>query len=226
MRNFGAPPTKLKEQERNSAFHTIALVYQPGLAAAVFEGMMKTPVINVSTEELLSLALEVCAKFRKAVTPQRVPPTGQRTVAFTSIGGASTTPGMDQEELSCFRMPLEPGGFVLPDLYDVYLRDVAPSGSGESPPLKNTKESHALWLIVGLVDTKEYVEVIVDPGCMIVAMLEYVAHVSLPRIVVRSHNTAEHVVGERRGQEIARIGAEHAVQGLDNCLVPAGPRNL
>ncbi|EIW51297.1 uncharacterized protein TRAVEDRAFT_137630 [Trametes versicolor FP-101664 SS1] len=174
VRNFGAPPAKPKEQERDGAFRTIAPVYQPGLAAAVFERMMKTPVINVSTEELLSLAPEVRAKFREAVTPRRVPPTGQRTVAFASVGGAQGAVETEQEELSCFGTPLEPGGFVLPDLYDVYLRDVAPSG--ESPPLKNAKESHALRSIVGLVDTKEYVEAIVDPGCMIVAMSEHVCH--------------------------------------------------
>lgn len=81
---------------------------------------------------------------------------------------------MEQEELSCFGTPLEPGGFVLPDLYDIYLRDVAPLG--ESPPLKNAKESHVLQSIIGLVDTKEYVEAIVDPGCMIVAMSEHVCH--------------------------------------------------
>lgn len=174
VRNFGAPPAKPKEQERDGAFRTIAPVYQPGLAAAVFERMMKTPVINVSTEELLSLAPEVRAKFCEAVTPRRVPPTGQRTVAFASVGGAQGAVETEQEELSCFGTPLEPGGFVLPDLYDVYLRDVAPSG--ESPPLKNAKESHALRSIVGLVDTKEYVEAIVDPGCMIVAMSEHVCH--------------------------------------------------
>ncbi|KAH9849720.1 hypothetical protein C2E23DRAFT_736744 [Lenzites betulinus] len=179
VRNFGAPPAKPKEQERDhlwrdGAFRTIAPVYQPGLAAAVFERMMKTPVINVSTEELLSLAPEVRAKFREAVTPRRVPPTGQRTVAFAGVEGSSTADGAEPEELSCFGTPLEPGGYVLPDLYDVYLRDVAPSG--ESPPLKNAKESHALRSIVGLVDTKEYVEAIVDPGCMIVAMSEHVCH--------------------------------------------------
>ncbi|EIW51107.1 uncharacterized protein TRAVEDRAFT_54892, partial [Trametes versicolor FP-101664 SS1] len=150
VRAFGAPPAKPKEQERNDSRD------------------------HVSTEELLSLAPEVRAKFREAVTPRRVPPTGQRTVAFASVGGAQGAAETEQEELSCFGTPLEPGGFVLPDLYDVYLRDVAPSG--ESPPLKNAKESHVLRSIVGLVDTKEYVEAIVDPGCMIVAMSEHVCH--------------------------------------------------
>ncbi|EIW58983.1 uncharacterized protein TRAVEDRAFT_48115 [Trametes versicolor FP-101664 SS1] len=150
VRAFGAPPAKPKEQERNDSRD------------------------HVSTEELLSLAPEVRAKFHEAVTPRRVPPTGQQTVAFASVGGAQGAAETEQEELSCFGTPLEPGGFVLPDLYDVYLRDVAPSG--ESPPLKNAKELHALWSIVGLVDTKEYVEAIVDPGCMIVAMSEHVCH--------------------------------------------------
>lgn len=77
VRNFGVPPAKPKEQEHNGAFRTIAPVYQPGLAAAVFERMMKTPVINVLTEELLSLAPEVRTKFCEAVTLRQGPPTGQ-----------------------------------------------------------------------------------------------------------------------------------------------------
>ncbi|KAI9056785.1 hypothetical protein FKP32DRAFT_1585212 [Trametes sanguinea] len=138
---------------------------------------MKTPVITLSPEELLSIAPEVRAKYREAVTPRRVPTT--RSVNFATVEEVpdeDDTAGAEQflASVSCSGEPLEPGAYVLPDPYEVYLRDVAPDR--EPSPLNVAKESYALRSIVGLVDNKEYVEAIVDPGCMVIAMSENVCH--------------------------------------------------
>ncbi|KAI9060949.1 hypothetical protein FKP32DRAFT_1576974, partial [Trametes sanguinea] len=177
VRNFGAPPPKPKEPEREAAYRTQAPVHDIKFAEEIFARSMKTPVITLSPEELLSIAPEVRAKYREAVTPRRVPTT--RSVNFATVEEVpdeDDTAGAEQflASVSCSGEPLEPGAYVLPDPYEVYLRDVAPDR--EPSPLNVAKESYALRSIVGLVDNKEYVEAIVDPGCMVIAMSENVCH--------------------------------------------------
>ncbi|OBZ76104.1 hypothetical protein A0H81_03920 [Grifola frondosa] len=63
---------------------------------------------------------------------------------------------------------------VVPDPYETYLRGLKP---GETPEvLTVAKESHALRSINGLVDNKEDVEGIIDPGSQIISMSEEVCH--------------------------------------------------
>ncbi|KAI0349335.1 hypothetical protein OH77DRAFT_1582381, partial [Trametes cingulata] len=176
-RNFGAPPAKPKDGEREAAYRTQAPVHDVKFAEEIFARSMKTPVITLSPEELLSIAPEVRAKYREAVTPRRVP--NVRSVAFASIEEVTDEDDDDGAEhflasVSCSGEPLEPGAYVLPDPYEVYLRDVA--ADREPSPLTVAKESYALRSIVGLVDNKEYVEAIIDPGCMVIAMSESVCH--------------------------------------------------
>ncbi|KAI0350740.1 hypothetical protein OH77DRAFT_1569950 [Trametes cingulata] len=176
-RNFGAPPAKPKDGEREAAYRTQAPVHDVKFAEEIFARSMKTPVITLSPEELLSIAPEVRAKYREAVTPRRVP--NVRSVAFASIEEVTDEDDDDGSEhflasVSCSGEPLEPGAYVLPDPYEVYLRDVA--ADREPSPLTVAKESYALRSIVGLVDNKEYVEAIIDPGCMVIAMSESVCH--------------------------------------------------
>ncbi|OBZ73904.1 hypothetical protein A0H81_06075 [Grifola frondosa] len=62
------------------------------------------------------------------------------------------------------------GVMVVPDPYETYLRGLKP---GETPEvLTVAKESHALRSINGLVDNKEDVEGIIDPGSQIISMSE------------------------------------------------------
>ncbi|KAI9059924.1 hypothetical protein FKP32DRAFT_1679458 [Trametes sanguinea] len=156
VRNFGAPPPKPKEPEREAAYRTQAPVHDIKFVEEIFARSMKTPVITLSPEELLSIAPEVRAKYQ--------------------VPDEDDTAGAEQflASVSCSGEPLEPGAYVLPDPYEVYLRDVAPDR--EPSPLNVAKESDALRSIVGLVDNKEYVEAIVDPGCMVIAMSENVCH--------------------------------------------------
>ncbi|CDO77844.1 hypothetical protein BN946_scf184655.g1 [Trametes cinnabarina] len=178
-RNFGAPPAKTKESDRDPAYRTQAPVHNPKVAEEIFARSMKAPVISLSPEELLSIAPEVRAKYREAVTPKRVPAT--KTVTFAQF---TEELGEDREDVdnakpflstvTCNSEALEPGGYVLPDPYEVYLRDVAPEDDPKS--LVVAKESHALRSIVGLMANKEYVEGVVDPGCMVIAMSEEACH--------------------------------------------------
>ncbi|CDO73702.1 hypothetical protein BN946_scf185015.g30 [Trametes cinnabarina] len=178
-RNFGALPAKTKESDRDPAYRTQAPVHDPKVAEEIFARSMKAPVISLSPEELLSIAPEVRTKYREAVTPRRVPAT--KTVAFVQF---TEELGEDREDVdnakpflstvTCNGEALEPGGYVLPDPYEVYLRDVAHEDDPKS--LVVAKESHALRSIVGLMANKEYVEGMVDPGCMVIAMSEEACH--------------------------------------------------
>ncbi|OBZ76151.1 hypothetical protein A0H81_03900 [Grifola frondosa] len=77
-------------------------------------------------------------------------------------------------ELTCNGQPLRPGAIVLKDPYETYLRSLGP---GDAPTILTVaKESHALRFILGLVDNKEQIESILDPGLQIIAMSEEVCH--------------------------------------------------
>jgi hypothetical protein len=62
----------------------------------------------------------------------------------------------------------------IPDMYETYINSLAP---GDRPiPLNVAQELHALWLITMVVNNREEVEGIIDPGSQIIAMLEAVCH--------------------------------------------------
>jgi hypothetical protein len=63
---------------------------------------------------------------------------------------------------------------TIPDVYETYINSLAP---GERPiPLNVSQESHALQLIMMVVDNREEVKGIIDLGSQIIAMLEAVCH--------------------------------------------------
>ena len=125
-------------------------------------------------------------KFRKDSTPKRVPIKEMNKVKarevnmvlemellFSSKGGELVSEGdllgsFDEEESS------EEPGIVCLDPYEVYLANLHPGD--ECKDLYVAKESHVLRLIMMMVDRKENVECILDPGCQIVAMAEDVCH--------------------------------------------------
>ena len=66
------------------------------------------------------------------------------------------------------------GGVVVPDVYETYLNELGP---GETPEeLTVAKESHSLRLIMMLVDTKDIIKAVIDPGSQIIAMSDTVCH--------------------------------------------------
>jgi hypothetical protein len=63
---------------------------------------------------------------------------------------------------------------TVPDVYETYINSLAP---GERPiPLNVAQESHALQSIMMVVDNREEVEGIIDPGSQIIAMSEAVCN--------------------------------------------------
>ena len=192
VRNFGAPPVPPKDKD--TAYKTQVPVYRASFAEDIFERSMKAPVLTLTPEELLSISPEVRAKYREAVTPKRVA-TDPRAQVEARAPGESHSPDDtrvmamaacttidevlegytdDPALFSCSGEPLLPEGVVVPDPYEVYLKRLEP---GSDPDILTVaKESHALRSIVGLVDNKEFVEAIIDPGSQIVAMSEDVCH--------------------------------------------------
>ncbi|KAL7277220.1 hypothetical protein ACG7TL_009070 [Trametes sanguinea] len=170
QRNFGQPMPRPKSGDREPAYRTRAPIQQEEVIQGIFQRTMASPYLTVSLEEILSISPDMRARFREKITPRRVPPEA-RTVAFAEVEKVA-----DQflSQVACDGNPMVPGGVVVPDPYEVYLRDIAPSR--DAAQLTVAKESHALRSIVGLVDNKEYVEAIVDPGCQVIAMSENVCH--------------------------------------------------
>ncbi|KAL7281404.1 hypothetical protein ACG7TL_004717 [Trametes sanguinea] len=170
QRNFGQPMPRPKSGDREPAYRTRAPIQQEEVIQGIFQRTMASPYLTVSLEEILSISPDMRARFREKITPRRVPPEA-RTVAFAEVEEVA-----DQflSQVACDGNPMVPGGVVVPDPYEVYLRDIAPSR--DAAQLTVAKESHALRSIVGLVDNKEYVEAIVDPGCQVIAMSENVCH--------------------------------------------------
>jgi hypothetical protein len=68
----------------------------------------------------------------------------------------------------------EETSITVPDVYETYINSLA---LGERPiPLNVAQKSHALQSIMMVINNKEEVEGIIDPGSQIIAMLEAVCH--------------------------------------------------
>jgi hypothetical protein len=118
---------------------------------------MQSPLVTLSPEELFAISPEVCNRLCEAITPKRVL---NKTVSTHTL--IEQVP--DDEKTS----------ITDPDVYETYINSLAP---GERPiPLNVTQESHALQSIMMVVDNREEVEGIIDPGSQIIAMSEAVCH--------------------------------------------------
>jgi hypothetical protein len=105
----------------------------------------------------LTISPEVRNQLHEAITPKRVL---SETVSTHTL--IEQVP--DDEETS----------ITVPDVYETYINSLAP---GEQPiPLNVAQESHALWLITMVIDNREEVEGIIDPGSQIIAMSEAVCY--------------------------------------------------
>jgi hypothetical protein len=68
----------------------------------------------------------------------------------------------------------EETSITVPNVYETYINSLA---AGERPiPLNVAQESHALQSITMVIDNREEVEGIIDPGSQIIAMSEAVCH--------------------------------------------------
>ncbi|OSX55966.1 hypothetical protein POSPLADRAFT_1063179 [Postia placenta MAD-698-R-SB12] len=107
--------------------------------------------------------------YRDAVTPKRVSTEPVASAHIVEIGADEVTA---VNQLSCSGATLEPGATIVPDPYETYLKHIP---HGEHPAeFTVARNSNAIRSIIALVDNKEQIECIVDPGSQIVAMSEEV----------------------------------------------------
>ncbi|KAF9800393.1 hypothetical protein IEO21_10373 [Rhodonia placenta] len=107
--------------------------------------------------------------YRDAVTPKRVLTEPVASAHIIEIGADEV---MAINQLSCSGATLEPGATIVPDPYETYLKHIP---HGEYPAeFTVTRNSNVICSIIALVDNKEQIECIVDPGSQIVAMSEEV----------------------------------------------------
>jgi hypothetical protein len=155
-RSFAAAPAK-PAKEKEPAYHYVAPIQNPRTVVDVYNKSMQTPHITLSPEELYAISPEVRNRLREAITPKQV---HNETVSTHAL--IEQVP--DDEETS----------ITIPDIYETYINSLAP---GERPiPLNIAQESHALRSIMMVVDNREEVEGIIDPGSQIIAMSEAVCH--------------------------------------------------
>ncbi|OBZ71015.1 hypothetical protein A0H81_09536 [Grifola frondosa] len=182
-RNLGVLPKPPKD--KNAAYKTSAPVQDSRIAKDVFNRSMKALLLMLTPEELLSISSEVHVKYCNAVTPHHIQTTDKSVASYADIIEDDTDELPDVANSSSHippalqlvsnGQPLQPGVMVIPDPYETYLHSLKP---GETPEvLTVAKESHALQSINGLVDNKEDVEGIIDPGSQIISMSEEVCHV-------------------------------------------------
>ncbi|KAJ7177321.1 hypothetical protein C8R43DRAFT_1118325 [Mycena crocata] len=215
-RNVGALPPQQKKPE--TAYRTTAPIFDDKIASKVFDRSMDIPVM-MTQRELLSLSPEVRAQVRDATTSRRVvsgakdkskAPAAPNYVVDSRADVfpfalepsiIEDTPAEQQHKdarMSAFldSMPaayteavrsssgLPPGAFVLQDPYETFY------SSGTVPDdLIVSLESSAIRSILPVIDNKQVVECIVDPGSQIIAMSEAVCHelalVYDPRIILQ-----------------------------------------
>ena len=148
---------------------------------------MAASCITLTPAELLSLSPEVRQKYREAVTPKRAPTEAATHILdlvddnpfpFASSSIADHTSAFENylpapEELLRDGNP-PPGVFVIPDPYEAYLRNLQPGQAADS--IVVAKESHALRSLHSVIDNKDSIECIIDPGSQVVSMSEEVCH--------------------------------------------------
>ncbi|KAF8232402.1 hypothetical protein L208DRAFT_996629, partial [Tricholoma matsutake] len=71
--NFAAPAEKEKiMREKEPAYHTIAPIQNAKIIDDIYSRSMKAPLVTLSSEELLSISVEMRQKMHDAVTPKHV----------------------------------------------------------------------------------------------------------------------------------------------------------
>jgi hypothetical protein len=154
--NFAAAPAK-PAKEKEPSYHSVAPIQNPRTVIDVYNKSMQSPHITISPEELFAISPEVRNQLCKAITPKQVLSEMVSTHALIE-----QVP--DDKETS----------ITVPDVYETYINSLAP---GERPiPLNVAQELHALRSITVVINNREEVEGIIDPGSQIIAMSEAVCH--------------------------------------------------
>jgi hypothetical protein len=158
--NFAAAPAK-PAKDKEPAYHYIGPIQNMCTIIEVYNKSMQAPLITLSPEELFAISPEVCNRLHKAITLKRV--LNEMVSTHTLIEQVPDEVSSEEET-----------SITVPDVYETYINSLAP---GERPiPLNVAQESHALWSIMMVIDNREKVEGIIDPGSQIIAMSKAVCH--------------------------------------------------
>jgi hypothetical protein len=112
---------------------------------------MKTPLVTLTSEELLLLSPEVKTKWHEQITPKRVQQPPQPSTKL-----------------------YKDGSIVVPNPYETYINSLEPGQIAQ--PYVIAKESHSIWSVYMNVNDHSNIESVVNPGSSIVAMSENVCH--------------------------------------------------
>jgi hypothetical protein len=157
------------------AYTNSSLIYDSKVVQKVFEQILDTG-ITLSQQELLSLAPELCTKVVDATVRRHL----TRTDAQAALDGIPV-PRQRQRRTEA-HMPAafvkaahEPpmDATIIKDTYEAFLHSRL-GNAASTDDVKVAMESNSLRAILPMVMDQEQVEVILDPGCQIVAMSEEV----------------------------------------------------
>src|SRR3981189_3892146 len=154
---------------------------------------MKSLLVTLTPEELFAISPDVRNRVRNTITPKRVTTDGN--IISTNV---LTAPTLSSE--SSVAHPND--GIVVPGFYETYLKNLPPGVKADV--LTVAKESHALRSIMMVVDGKEEIESIIDPGSQIVVMSEEVCH----------------NLGQIYDSDI-KVNMQSATEGVTSCLALA-----
>ncbi|KAJ3510089.1 hypothetical protein NLJ89_g4871 [Agrocybe chaxingu] len=186
-RNIGAVPKPQAPKKSDAAYRTLPPIHDSRIATAVYDRSLNTPV-TITQRELLSLSPEIRAQYRESTTTRRQPTKDTPTQAALLEEDPIDPPFPERITNSLYSLPRSislassqhhhppEGSIVIPDTYETYYRSLQPGESPDPDRLVVAMESAALRSIVPLVDNKQHVECILDPGCQIIAMSEEVCH--------------------------------------------------
>src|SRR5271154_5108000 len=119
-------------------------------------------------EEYCTISPDGQTRLLKDITPKRIA-TDNKTVLTNAFIDKVLPGGLFIRTMDTFN-----DAIVIPDKYDTYLKSLQP---GEKPEVMViAKESLALRSINLLIDNKDEIGSIIDPGSQIVAMSEEVCH--------------------------------------------------
>jgi len=194
-RNVGVPvkiPAQTNTKRFDPAYRTAPAIHDLKIANNVYQRALETP-LTITYHELLSLAPEVRAQVREAITSKRVPtkePTPSNVYQDTDLTPEELSYLMPDEIPVSFDTDPTPimalsstsastptsRGIIIDDPIEQYYRTLKPGESPDPDAIVVAKESLALRSISPLINNHMKVESILDPGCQIVAMSEDVCH--------------------------------------------------
>lgn len=175
-----------KPVEKEPAYRKVAPIHDDKIAEDIFKRFLKNKV-EVTNEELLSVAPEVRDKLRNAISTRRIqqPPAGNIVAAMME---EEPLPFCDEDIVrppprlvdsllvstsQACDIDVPPGATVIEDEYEAFLKK---NPDHPTEQLVVAKESLALRTIRPLVNHLIEVEAIIDPGCQIIAMSRTVCY--------------------------------------------------